>query len=210
MEPEPNEHPDAQAAPSEEQEQHDDEDDQAAQDNIWGTTVNVAQAQKRFERFLAEYEHHGTKVYPALLQELRETDTFSLNLNCANLSEFDPALYGQLVRYPTEVMELFDCAVTDAYTQTFGEEPEKPIQVRPFGMSDVVSMRELDPCDIDRLMCIRGMITRSTAVIPDMKMGSSIHRPACVQPLSHGCCVQPTTNATCAAMGSRLKCGTDG
>eukprot|EP00656_Telonema_subtile_P033974 TRINITY_DN38123_c0_g1_i2.p1 TRINITY_DN38123_c0_g1~~TRINITY_DN38123_c0_g1_i2.p1 ORF type:complete len:676 (+),score=134.55 TRINITY_DN38123_c0_g1_i2:431-2458(+) len=92
-----------------------------------------------------------------------------MNLNCANVLAFDPTLYSQLVRYPTEVMELFDEVTTEAYQEAHGEEPEKPIQIRPFGLNQISSMRDLDPSDIDRLVCIRGMITRSTAVIPDMK-----------------------------------------
>ena len=141
--------------------------DQPARDNIWGTTVNIAETQKRFQRFLDEFEQDGKLVYPGLLEELRETEVFSLNLNCANLLEFDQTLYNQLVRYPTEVrshpatglcervvqvMELLDWVVTNAYQRAFGEEPEKPIQVRPFGIDNVVGMRDLDPSDIDRLV----------------------------------------------------------
>ncbi|KAJ3448023.1 intein-containing DNA replication licensing factor mcm4 precursor [Anaeramoeba flamelloides] len=47
------------------------------------------------------------------------------------------------------------------------------MQIRPFNMhlNDVKSMRNLDPINIDQLVSINGMITRTTSVIPDLKSG---------------------------------------
>ena len=45
------------------------------------------------------------------------------------------------------------------------------IQVRTFNLKDVKTMRDLNPQDIDQMVAVRGMITRSSGVIPDIKMG---------------------------------------
>ncbi|CAJ0545907.1 Ff.00g093800.m01.CDS01 [Fusarium sp. VM40] len=41
--------------------------------------------------------------------------------------------------------------------------------VRPFGLDKTTNLRDLNPSDMDRLICIKGMVIRTTPVIPDMK-----------------------------------------
>ncbi|KAK5078461.1 MCM DNA helicase complex subunit [Lithohypha guttulata] len=42
-------------------------------------------------------------------------------------------------------------------------------KVLPFGLEKTVNMRDLDPTDIDKLICVKGLVIRTTPVIPDMK-----------------------------------------
>ena len=44
------------------------------------------------------------------------------------------------------------------------------IQVRTFNLRDTRAMRDLNPSDIDKMVAIRGMVTRCTSIIPDLKM----------------------------------------
>ncbi|KYK57702.1 cell division control protein 54 [Drechmeria coniospora] len=41
--------------------------------------------------------------------------------------------------------------------------------VRPFGLEKSTNLRDLNPTDMDRLICIKGLVIRTTPVIPDMK-----------------------------------------
>ncbi|KAM0203796.1 hypothetical protein ACHAPA_006269 [Fusarium lateritium] len=41
--------------------------------------------------------------------------------------------------------------------------------VRPFGLDKTTNLRDLNPSDMDRLISIKGMVIRTTPVIPDMK-----------------------------------------
>ncbi|KAI6785829.1 DNA replication licensing factor-like protein [Emericellopsis cladophorae] len=41
--------------------------------------------------------------------------------------------------------------------------------VRPYGMESSTNLRDLNPSDVDKLVCIKGMVIRATPVIPDMK-----------------------------------------
>ena len=43
------------------------------------------------------------------------------------------------------------------------------VQVRPFKLREVSRMRQLNPEDIDQLVCIRGMVTRTSPPIPEIK-----------------------------------------
>lgn len=41
--------------------------------------------------------------------------------------------------------------------------------VRPFGMEKTINLRELNPSDMDKMIQIKGLVIRTTPVIPDMK-----------------------------------------
>ncbi|KAK4458003.1 putative DNA replication licensing factor [Cladorrhinum samala] len=41
--------------------------------------------------------------------------------------------------------------------------------VRPYGIETVTNLRDLNPSDMDKLVCIKGLVIRTTPVIPDMK-----------------------------------------
>lgn len=58
----------------------------------------------------------------------------------------------------------------DAQTMDLAEEVErKDYKVRPFGLDKTINLRDLDPKDIDKLISIKGLVIRSTPIIPDMK-----------------------------------------
>jgi len=44
-------------------------------------------------------------------------------------------------------------------------------QTRPYNVGKSVNMRELDPADLDKLVSIKGLVTRVTGVTPDMREG---------------------------------------
>ncbi|KAL1976362.1 hypothetical protein VTN31DRAFT_2644 [Thermomyces dupontii] len=45
----------------------------------------------------------------------------------------------------------------------------KNYKVLPFGLDKTVNMRDLDPADMDKLISIKGLVIRTTPVIPDMR-----------------------------------------
>lgn len=46
---------------------------------------------------------------------------------------------------------------------------QRTYKVMPFGLEKTVNMRDLDPADMDKLVSIKGLVIRTTPVIPDMK-----------------------------------------
>lgn len=42
-------------------------------------------------------------------------------------------------------------------------------QMRPFNLLGHKTLRDLDPSDIDKLICVEGMVTRTSTVIPDLR-----------------------------------------
>ena len=49
------------------------------------------------------------------------------------------------------------------------EVEERHYKVMPFGLDKTINMRDLDPADMDKLVSIKGLVIRTTPVIPDMK-----------------------------------------
>lgn len=43
--------------------------------------------------------------------------------------------------------------------------------VRPFGLDNTINLRELNPGDMDKLVSVKGLVIRTTPIIPDMKDG---------------------------------------
>jgi DNA replication licensing factor MCM4 len=50
-----------------------------------------------------------------------------------------------------------------------GEVEAMSYRVLPFGLDETVNMRDLDPADMDKLVSIKGLVIRTTPIIPDMK-----------------------------------------
>ncbi|KAI9438276.1 MCM-domain-containing protein [Lactarius indigo] len=180
---------------------------------IWGTTVNLADTMKVFREFVKGFKPKyrvahdrslglPTKataspaavevlLYENYLRRMRLTGEANLNLDCENLRAFPPSrkLYGQLVKYPQEVIPAMDQVLKDIMLELAeedqaegvegmaGQEGEEEIaeimskvyKVRPFGLP-AVNMRSLNPQDTDKLVCIKGLVIRATPVIPDMKV----------------------------------------
>ncbi|PMD60635.1 MCM-domain-containing protein [Hyaloscypha bicolor E] len=49
------------------------------------------------------------------------------------------------------------------------EVQKRSYRVRPFGLDSTVNMRDLNPSDVDRIVAIKGLVIRTTPIIPDMK-----------------------------------------
>jgi DNA replication licensing factor MCM4 len=45
----------------------------------------------------------------------------------------------------------------------------KIYRVRPFGLDQTINLRELNPGDMDKLVSVKGLVIRTTPIIPDMK-----------------------------------------
>jgi DNA replication licensing factor MCM4 len=117
---------------------------------------------------------------------MRETHLSSLNLFVPDLAAYPPSkhLATQLPNYPAEIIPMMDAVVRDVLVDWVVEDKgsddelreieEISWKVRPYGLTNGGrGMRELGPGDIDKMVTIKGLVIRSTPVIPDMKAGIS-------------------------------------
>ncbi|KAJ3170456.1 hypothetical protein HK101_011360 [Irineochytrium annulatum] len=113
--------------------------------------------------------------YPELLKQMKEQERYSMNLDCANLRYYRPTknFYQQLIRYPEEIIPMMDYALEQTFYELFEDEVadgSRKFTVRPFNLGRSVNMRDLDPVDIDQLVSVKGLMIRTSACIPDLKL----------------------------------------
>lgn len=118
----------------------------------------------------------------------------SLDIDTMHLYYHSPEsqrFYHQLTAYPMEIVPLMDILVqrelerlAASMQEDMSEEEEildpstlPRIQVRPFNLRDVSNLRSLDPVAMDSLLSIKGMIVRTSSVIPDLKVA---HFSCCI------------------------------
>lgn len=168
---------------------------------IWGTSVNVQDTTDKFKRFFNNFLNEaGQPKYPRLLRLAHDSGESFLDIDCNDLLEHDRGLYTQLVRYPQEVIVIFDAALAELYEHEFRETPLVPLQVRTFNLAAVTSMRDLNPEDIDQLIAIRGMVIRTTPIIPDTKEGffqCLMCKAFQIVPIDHGRIAEPGVCGAC-------------
>jgi len=169
---------------------------------IWGTNVNLDDIHHRFNDFITNFAKNDTNLYVDLIETAIDCETWNVNLDCCNLHAFDSQLYKQLISFPQEVLPAFDEVVNNYAARHFGEmlqrvEGDKDVWVRPFNLlpTHIVSMRNMNPVNIDELVSIRGMIIRSTSIIPDIQTAffrCSVCRNEVEVPIDMGRIAQPT------------------
>ncbi|KAJ2362573.1 MCM DNA helicase complex subunit, partial [Coemansia sp. RSA 2607] len=156
---------------------------------IWGTIVQVRDVMSTFKDFLLHFspnhrpptshelsaQEMAEPVYPALLRQMHASEVFQLNLDALNLLAYPPSerLYRQLVNYPEEVVPIMDYVLTELFMEQFPQADidlvQADLKVRPYNLEKTVNMRDLNPSDIDKMVSVRGMLIRSSSVIPDME-----------------------------------------
>ncbi|KAJ3921144.1 cell division control protein 54 [Lentinula edodes] len=140
---------------------------------------------------LATPEEGEVLLYEGYLRRMRQTGETNLNLDVRNLLAYPPTkkLHTQVIKYPQEVIPTFDQALKDVMIDLAEQDQaeglegmqdaagdaeisdilSKVYKVRPLGVTPI-NMRELNPSDTDKLVCIKGLVIRATPVIPDMKV----------------------------------------
>ena len=155
---------------------------------VWGTAIRADDISKQFDEFLHTFDLNGIEstlpYYIDLMQANIIEGTISINVDATHIHQFDQTnssngtrnnLYNSLIAYPQDVIPMFD-AVAERVRRTKFDEFEDDytraqfMQVRIYNLHNKRAMRELNPEDIDTLVCIKGMIIRCGSIIPDMKL----------------------------------------
>ena len=105
-----------------------------------------------------------------------EKQVFYINLDMQNVQSFDRQLYESVLTYPQEIIPIFDAVFAQIYRSLYMNDDNRAelealaFETRPFNLTPK-PMRNLDPEDIDTLVTIKGMIIRTSSVMPDMHVG---------------------------------------
>eukprot|EP00055_Hartaetosiga_balthica_P002060 m.2675 g.2675 ORF g.2675 m.2675 type:complete len:846 (-) comp1883_c0_seq1:42-2579(-) len=141
---------------------------------IWGTDVNVGETSSKFKKFLMEFkDEYNVDVpkYVSLIKQMAIRGTWHLDLDCSDLREYNNDLYTQMMRYPQEVIHVFDRDLEAVFKRLTGEDADEAPQIRPFNLEHDIAMRSLNPENVDQLVSVRGMVIRISPIIPDARAG---------------------------------------
>jgi DNA replication licensing factor MCM4 len=162
---------------------------------IWGTNISIQETKNKFSDFLQSFkskyrmemdeeviypDEGNVLVYRDMMTEMKTLGHTTLNLDTRNLLAYPPTkkLYYQLINSPQEVVPIMDVALRDSMVALASEggDPReieqvetKVYRIRPYGLDQKTGMRELNPSDIDKLVAVKGLVIRSSPIIPDMK-----------------------------------------
>ncbi|ODV82788.1 hypothetical protein CANARDRAFT_204553 [[Candida] arabinofermentans NRRL YB-2248] len=142
---------------------------------------------KKLDDTVADSIDDEKLYYVDALNSMKDSGSTNLNLDTKNLLAYPltKKLYYQLINYPQEVIPIMDQSIKDCMISLVlddapNNDPNKDAnvdeiesniyKVRPFNIQNNKGMRELNPIDIDKLVTVKGLVIRSTAIIPDMKM----------------------------------------
>lgn len=145
-----------------------------SQSVMYGTNIVLTKACEDIRHFIQTYTDDPSipeSLYIRKIKEMHECETFNLNIDLQHLKSFNPDSYKQVITFPIEMITIFDSVIKEIYSSLFTTATQSEIsriQARPFNIGEVKSIRDLQPSDIDRLVSVRGMITRTSPVIPDL------------------------------------------
>ena len=125
-------------------------------DYIWGTTIRVNEMKALCSRFVGD----------SIAKHPERAKANPIDFDLREVEAFDKTLHHSVCEYPTQMLHFLDNAVNE----TRGE-MDDPAETRVFGLDEVKRIRGLTSADIERLVCVRGMVTRVSFVIPSMKAG---------------------------------------
>lgn len=125
----------------------------------------------------------GEKVYRRQLIELELMERRIYEVSGRHLKEFDRELYLQFNFYPAEMICAFDDVIRALYEKHFIEpetdhttralkrsrQGELMVEIKHLDHEELLSIKNLKPEMIGRLVFLRGIVIRSSDIYPEMK-----------------------------------------
>uniref|UniRef100_A0A6N2L4R5 DNA replication licensing factor MCM4 n=1 Tax=Salix viminalis TaxID=40686 RepID=A0A6N2L4R5_SALVM len=153
-----------------------DDIDEATPTFVWGTNISVQDVKAAIQMFLKHFrdgQSQGSEIYEEGkymkgIHKVLEMEGEWLDVDARDVFDYDVELYGKMVRYPLEVLAIFDIVLMDIVSLI---QPlfEKHVQVRIFNLKSSTTMRSLNPSDIEKMVSLKGMIIRCSSIIPEIR-----------------------------------------
>lgn len=114
---------------------------------VWGTNISVQDVNAAILRFLRNFREQSLETegkYMRAIHHVIEVEGESLEVDAHHVFDYDTDLYMKMIRYPLEVLAIFDIVLMDMVSR-INPYFEKHIQARIFNLKTSVSMRNLNP-----------------------------------------------------------------
>lgn len=115
---------------------------------VWGTNISVQDVNAAILRFLRNFraKDDGSLEgkYMMAINHVIEIQGESLEVDAHHVFDYDNDLYNKMVRYPLEVLAIFDIVLMDMVSR-INPLFDKHIQARIFNLKTSTTMRNLNP-----------------------------------------------------------------
>lgn len=133
--------------------------DDAGPTYVWGTNISVEDVNDAIQRFLKHFREKSASQggdddldmdldiegkYEKLIKQVIELEGESIDVDARDVFDHDHELYSKMVRYPLEVLAIFDMVLMNMVTR-MNPMFEKHVQTRIFNLKSSTSMRNLNP-----------------------------------------------------------------
>ncbi|XP_025012061.2 DNA replication licensing factor MCM4 isoform X1 [Ricinus communis] len=146
---------------------------------VWGTNISVQDVKGKIQMFLKHFrdlnksQSQGAEVfeegkYMKGINRVLEIEGEWLDVDGHDVFDYDSDLYNKMVRYPLEVLAIFDIVLMDIVS-LINPLFDKHVQVRIFDLKTSTTMRNLNPSDIEKMVSLKGMIIRCSSIIPEIR-----------------------------------------
>ncbi|KAG8643959.1 hypothetical protein MANES_11G087401v8 [Manihot esculenta] len=130
-----------------------DDMDEATPTFVWGTNISVQDVKSAIQMFLKHFrdnnQNQGTEIfeegkYMKAIHRVLEIEGEWLDVDAHDVFGYDSDLYTKMVRYPLEVLAIFDIVLMDIVS-LINPLFEKHVQVRIYNLKTSTTMRNLNP-----------------------------------------------------------------
>ncbi|KAJ4832152.1 DNA replication licensing factor, mcm4 component [Turnera subulata] len=144
---------------------------------VWGTNISVEDVKGAIQMFLRHFREDDSSSASAVFEEgkymkavhkVLEVEGESLDVDAHDVFGYDSDLYTKMVRYPLEVLAIFDIVLMDIVS-VINPLFDKHVRVRIFNLRTSTTMRNLNPSDIEKMISLKGMIIRCSSIIPEIR-----------------------------------------
>ncbi|KAK4477135.1 hypothetical protein RD792_016346, partial [Penstemon davidsonii] len=149
----------------------DGDEDEAPPMYVWGTNISVQDVNAAILRFLRHFRENPQQIdgkYMTYINHVIEMEGDSIDVDAQDVFSYDSDLYTKMVRYPLEVLAIFDIVLMDLVSR-INDKFEKHIQARIYNLKSSTAMRNLNPSDVEKMVSLKGMIIRCSSIIPEIR-----------------------------------------
>jgi len=151
---------------------------------LYGTDINEASIVVGFHKFVQQFRlpeapagsrpHYLNLLDVAWEGQVLKEKGIKFPIDGVHLQTFSSKLYKDMVNFPTEVVPIFDRELWKMSVREGKGEPEDlgtcQVQIYNLATKDHKLMRAVEPEDIERLICIKGVVIRVSDTTPDMTL----------------------------------------
>jgi DNA replication licensing factor MCM4 len=145
-------------------------------ERIYGSTVDVDEMAMKFNSFLTDFgTSHDARVgkYINLIQQIvveAKQAVISIPIDARDIHAYDPYLYNVLVNYPMEAISHLDALLVRQLARVRGQAPSVAVQAKISNLlpSEMRKMRDVGPGDVGHLVSAKGIVIRTSDLIPEM------------------------------------------